>query len=486
MKPKLVLILIFILFFTFRLPGLGSDISNTDAYKWHYRSQNFLTAIKTGDLRSTYQHYQPGVTLMWINAVVKQAAFTAQYRLLGVAEPKTLQNADWYPVIHGISKAVLVLILGVMLWLQIYLIKNIFDDKIALFYGFFVSVEPYLIGMDRWFHLTSLETYFGFTSFLFLLWWYQEPRDHKLVRSGVFFGLSVLSKVTTLLTVPLCLLMIYVKGHKSFLKNVAIFSTFALLTCVTLFPALIADPSGVLVEMFTLVKNTSLSTNRNFEHGNLIGPLFYVINIILKMSPVTLLLFVISLINYKKINEHKPVLTWLLLYFSLYFVSLTTAGKKIDRYVIVMFPSMILLGSYFLSRQKSTIIKTVLGLSLALAIFVSYLYYPVYSSYNSPLFGGTKMALKLGIYDNSGEYFAQAASYLNGKGRDKKVYVPNGGGSFDYYYKGVRIYNAADKPDYVVVSLDFGRLINDRGCHNEEARFGSRETAIVYIFKCEP
>ncbi len=60
------------LFFAIRLAGLGNDISNTDVCRWHKRSQNFLSAVKSGNFEDTYQHYQPGVTLIWVNAFVKQ------------------------------------------------------------------------------------------------------------------------------------------------------------------------------------------------------------------------------------------------------------------------------------------------------------------------------------------------------------------------------------------------------------------------------
>ena len=181
MKNKRYLALILSIFLVTRVVGLGNDISNTDAYRWHKRSQNFLAAVKSGDFKSTYQHYQPGVTIMWINAFVKQVSFTTQYHVLGNDSPKTLENADWYPFIHGISKAVLVLVLAALLLLQVSLIYHLFGENSAFLYGFLISVEPYLIGIDRWFHLTSLETYFGFTSFLYLLYWYEKPRNKKLI-----------------------------------------------------------------------------------------------------------------------------------------------------------------------------------------------------------------------------------------------------------------------------------------------------------------
>ena len=83
------------LFLFLRLPGLGRDIANSDSIRWHRRSEKFLSALKQRDLSSTYQHYQPGVSLMWINSIVKQAAFSYQLATISSSDnaPKTLENA---------------------------------------------------------------------------------------------------------------------------------------------------------------------------------------------------------------------------------------------------------------------------------------------------------------------------------------------------------------------------------------------------------
>ena len=168
-KYKLILLIVLFLFLIFRLPGLGKDISNSDAVRWHRRSEDFLNALKSGNFADTYQHYQPGVTLMWLDAFVNDVSF--RYQIYKGLEPKTLENSTHYPVVHGISKSLLVLVLGALLFVQVFLVRKLFGNEISLVFGFFISVEPYLIGINRWFHLTSLETFFSFASFLFILNW---------------------------------------------------------------------------------------------------------------------------------------------------------------------------------------------------------------------------------------------------------------------------------------------------------------------------
>src|SRR3989344_5483834 len=131
-KYKLILLSILFLFFIFRLPGLGKDISNSDAARWHRRSEDFLNALKSGNFADTYQHYQPGVTLMWLDAIVNDLSF--KYQVLRGLEPKTLENSTYYPVVHGISKVFIVLVLGLLLFIQILLVRNIFFIYIFLIY----------------------------------------------------------------------------------------------------------------------------------------------------------------------------------------------------------------------------------------------------------------------------------------------------------------------------------------------------------------
>ena len=150
-----------------------------------------------------------------------------------------------------------------------------------------------------------------------------------------------------------------------------------------------------------------------------------------------------------------------------------------------MFPSILLVISYYLANIKPRLIKSAIPLGLVVISLVSLINFPVYSAYYSPVFGGARTALNMGIYDNSGEYFADSARYLNSKDRDINVYVPNNVASFYLYFKG-QLVEDPNIADYIVVSLDQDRTLpNNYGCPNLEASFGSIEQKVVYIFKCK-
>ena len=69
-KKTITLVLLFCLvFLVSRLPKLGADAINPDAVNWHYRSEQFVVGIKNQIWEKTYQHYHPGVTLMWVTGI---------------------------------------------------------------------------------------------------------------------------------------------------------------------------------------------------------------------------------------------------------------------------------------------------------------------------------------------------------------------------------------------------------------------------------
>jgi len=127
------MLLIILLFLLPRVFLLGTDISNSDALRWHRRSDNFLQALKNQNFEKTYQRYHPGVTAMWAGAVSEQ--ILNEYQKLKGDEIATLENAEFYPVLHALSKLVLIAILAFCFALQIYLVSKLFGSKTALLFG---------------------------------------------------------------------------------------------------------------------------------------------------------------------------------------------------------------------------------------------------------------------------------------------------------------------------------------------------------------
>lgn len=485
-KYKLILLSILFLFFIFRLPGLGKDISNSDAARWHRRSEDFLNALKSGNFADTYQHYQPGVTLMWLDAFVNDISF--KYQINKGMEPKTLENSTYYPIVHGISKTIIVLVLGVLFLVQILLVRKLFGDEVSLFFGFILSVEPYLIGINRWFHLTSLETFFSFTSFLFILNWYKFRENKFLVLSSVLLSLSVLSKLTTLIILPVYLIIFILGFRQKKDASLLIFGLIFVITFTVLFPAMLADFNMVVSKLSNAAFNAVTDNYASDMIPNYILPIYYIVILGIKLSPITILLFIFSLFIFIKKKELFTDKFKLFVFLNLlvYFLVLSISEQKIDRYSVAMFPPVLLISSFPIKHLYNKLKIIVCVSAFILIILISYLYFPVYSAYYSPILGGTETALKLGIYDNSGEYYAQSADYLSLKDRKNHVYVPYNYESFSYYYNGNMQRDYDINTDFLVTSVEhLDEVAAIEGCSDIVKTFGTKEKNIVFVLSCK-
>ncbi len=473
---KTAYILVLTLFLSVRLIGLNSDLANSDGLRWYYRSDAFLQALKQHNFKDTYQHYQPGETLMWINASVREATLIYDKIINpGSLKEHTLGNSSWFTFFDQLSKSVLVVILALIFIIQVLLIEKLYSRKIALTYAFLISLEPYLVGIDRWFHLTSLETYSGFCALLFLLVWIKNHTNKYLILSAVLLAVSALSKLTSISLVPLFLIIIYFNS-----KNLKLLSVYALVFCGAFFiafPAMWVNLPEVLTKLFSAAK-FAVDSNSTKDY------LMYLNIILYRLSPLTLFLFIISIFSLKKFVDKNIKL--MLVYIVYYIVLLSFADKKIDRYILVIFPSMLLIISILLSHLRQRTLLLVLSVVALFFVYVVYFYYPVYSAYYSPVFGGTAAALKYNAYDNNGEYFAQAALYLNSKGRDIKTYVPDNIDAFSPFYKG-KLESDVMKPiDYEIRSIDTKRKIPESiKCQIFDHTFGPRDYPVVYVFRCQ-
>lgn len=485
------LFVIVIVYLWARLFGLGGDILNSDGARWHRRSENFMQAIKTGDLASTYQHYQPGVTLMWINSATKGTVWKTQ-DLLKV--PRwSLENSRDFPKIHAVSKAVLVLVLSTLLIYQMFIVSKIANLKVALIYGFFISTEPYLIGIDRWFHLTSLESYFAFSALLTYLYSFIRHEKRVLLATGVLIALSVLSKLTGIIVLPLILLIEFIrvycsKNGKRLVVSVALLIAGFIFTALLLFPALWVDFSNVVQKLFGAATLAVESDIRAQYFKPPFSYVYYLVILAFKLSPVILFAFLASLVVFVRQLRRKEAAQgrFILAYFLAFFLALTVSTKKIDRYCLVLIPPLILFASVYLSRLRNKTLVFVITLQVIVSAVVYFRHFPALSGYYSPIFGGAQAALNIGVYENSGEYFAQSAFYLNDKGR-ANVYVPDNYESFKYFYQGNALRDYSKSAKYVVTSVDFDRKAPRivAGCDKLEKTFGPEyEIPYVYVFRC--
>jgi len=480
-SKKVLYLVVLIAFLVPRILTLGIDMSNSDALRWHDRSENFLNALKRGDFKSTYQRYHPGVILMWIGATASQVLLWTQQNFS--SEIKTYGNADFYPVMHGLSKILVVLVLFVCLSLQLFFIRELFGDRIALLYGFFVAVEPYLVGINRWFHLSSLEAFFAFVSILSVLEFLKTRKSIFIVISAIFSGLGVLTKMTVFITACfVTLLIVYECVRKKLgLQYILIYVFAFIFTFFIFFPALWVDPLGVASKMYNALFNAVVLDPRGDLLSTYAKVFYYPLVFLFKSSPLLVISSLYSMVVILKKGKFAEKIV--LLYFASVLLVLSFADQKIDRYVIALFLPMILLMSRTVAGFNRKLLRLFVICQLLFFTYATFCYYPVYSAYISPLVGFRRV-LSWGLYENSGEYYANAALYLNTKGREVSVYVPNNIYSFKPYYKG-KITSEQALANYIVYGLDFDRKQFPIfvGC-SVERYFGNKVYFPVAVYRC--
>ena len=480
-RYKLIAITLIYLFF--RLDSLGYDQTNNDSVRWYIRSEGFLQAIKDRDFSETYQKYHPGVTLMIVNSAIRQSFYSYQYTFTNYKID--LFAWDIFPLLNLFSKLGVIVVVLLTVYLQVYLIKNIWNEKSAILYFLFLAVEPYFIGINRWFHLTSFEVTFGFTSVLLILYWLKYRGYKYLFLSSFFLALAVLTKVTSIILGPIILIVLLrnylnTKEIKPFIYYFVIYIS----TIFMLFPAIWVDPFGVSSRIIDSIFNAVGEDPRVYLLSPFLNNFFYLVVLPFKLSPITFLLFLIAIYKFYKIKSFDISLLFLVI--AIYFISLSSSDQKIDRYSLVFFQPIFLISAVYLATTSQKFQNFIVGLSLIFIIFISFIYKPQYSSYYNPLLGGTKSAIDNGIYENGGTYFYDAAKLLNHLDPQKKVYVPNNIEAFSMFYNGKTLRDSSEKKDYIVVSLDIDRKSFDNlGCENLIQTFGPLDYKVVAIYSCK-
>lgn len=477
------LIAISILFFVVRVNSLGFDQTNNDSIRWFNRSEGFLTAIKTFNFNQTYQTYHPGVSLMLVNSFFRQIFYTYQYSALD--SKINIMSPDNFVYLNFFSKLANIFVLFLCLLLQAFLIKKLWRMKVSLLYFFFLACEPYFIGINRWFHLTSFEVVFSFTAILLILYWNKFASNIHLYLSALFLTLAVLTKVTTLILIPIFFFILFKnylqnKDIRFFLRFIGVF----VITLFLFFPALWVTPIQTLGKILGSIFHAVSEDPRKFQLNYYTNLFYYPLILLLKLSPLTIVLFSLALLNFKKIQNYEFNILLFVGIFYLLFLSLS--DQKIDRYSMVFFQPIILISAIFVAKFEDKFIYVYASFVLIFLAFVYVFYSPQYSSYYNPMLGGTKTALDIGLYENGGSYFNEAAFYLNNKSIKDSVLVPDNYEAFSMFYLGRSLMNGSSNYKYVVSSLDIDRKnFNNFECDSQIASFGPADYKVVAIFECK-
>ena len=416
------------LFFSTRVPGLGRDEINPDSVNWHWRSEQFVVALKAGNWQGTYQHYHPGVTLMWIVGptveVIKQL-FPQEYGSY---------NHENFSVFHTASKMVLVFVQFVLSLIAIYLLSKLFSPvKAFLIVGLF-TLEPFFVGNSRIIHLDLLMSLFILNGLSLAYWGIRDYKAWKVMLAGFFLSLAFLTKSVSAgaflfaFSFGAIWLWFYEKRDiKKIARYLVLLSASFVVATFLLFPALWVKPAYVLTELWQEGARGGVRKG----HGQIVmgeytrdaGAGFYPLVLLMKTSLVTwvgvALFLYFSLKNYKSMKSLSSFPLYLTIFYLGYLLVMTFPTKKIDRYMIPMVPYFAILAVLGYSQVEKLSKKLVPLLFLVFITIPLISFFPHYFTYTSPLFGSVKRAntiiaqkpfgiaipdLKQFIFERHGEY----------------------------------------------------------------------------------
>ena len=183
---------IFILAVAYRLPTLGYDFINSDAYHWKQRGYEFGGALVSFDFAKTAVTYHPGVPLLWNQFIAgKMFSIADAFYYKG-----SLSGNELFLVNHFWQKFILVIITSFLISLVFNLVKPYIGEKLSIIAVGLILLEPFYIGLSRAIHTDALLSLFMFLSFLcFLEYIKQEGYDIRGgAISGLFAGLAMLTK----------------------------------------------------------------------------------------------------------------------------------------------------------------------------------------------------------------------------------------------------------------------------------------------------
>lgn len=161
------------------------------------------------------------------------------------------------------------------------------------------------------------------------------------------------------------------------------------------------------------------------------GPLFYPVAMAFRLAPLTIVSLALLAVCWRRVApEYRLTALALIAYGFGFLLMMTLGAKKLDRYVLPIFPALGVLAALGVSaayawlRDRMAAVtdgasasmvpwkSTAVALVIVLAVWPAATTYPYYLSYYNPLLGGGPAAQRTVMVGN-GEGLDQVASWLN-------------------------------------------------------------------------
>ncbi len=401
-SPRWTTLLLLIVALIPRLPGLNRFLTSDENTNIFIAGSDVIAAFLRGDLRGTYWHFYPGVTMSWLDAI----GMGTQYLF------DSLSGATLLPFNEYIYNDILSLVLANRLPYAIlsgltipaiYLLsRQLLPHRIALLGAFFLAFDPFYLAHSRVAHGDApVATFMTLSALSFFIYaqnntsWIENKSANKPIAGRMrqtltrpyLIASAILGSLAALTKAPGQFMVLFIMGISLLytlqqirlttksqaaplplslsLKTIIIhwfvviiaWGLISLFIFILLWPSMWVDPIGTFRQMLA-------ETFSKVNQGHLVyflgqptldpGPWFYSYVIPFRMTPIILLGCLLSLLLFipkiKAMTNHQSpqlfsplFLLWLFTFTLLIFGNLSP--KKQDRYLLPLFPFLNLIAA---------------------------------------------------------------------------------------------------------------------------------------------
>lgn len=324
-----------------RLVTLGT-IRTVDEHLWQSRGDQFIKAVASLKFDKTLVAGQPGITTAW---------------LVGLAHPFRSLAAD---------QAAIALVTAILVLITTYFLTRLWGFSWGMVAGFFLALDPFLLGHSRLVHTDALLALFFLTGLVILLaavnpvYHRKVPVRRYLAFSAIATALAVLTKLFALIAIPAALAIIthaYLKGRRGALEGIRytlFWLTILIAVVYVLWPALWLHADRVFLH---LTERAALHAGGTRSQEITSMWWYYLREIPFRITPVTTLLLPAAAVGLlcagrtasERISKRTSAL--LLLTGIGYATALSFSLDKSDRYILVTFLTLTLVSVFGLSTM---------------------------------------------------------------------------------------------------------------------------------------
>lgn len=424
--------LFFAISLVIKLPYLGTFLT-VDEPRWIRGGGQFLMALRSGDLAQTYWHFHPGITITWGEALILwlQSLWATNTTL----EEFVKFQMDNLDISVGAMRLSGVVLTSLALPFIYALAKPLLGKWPSILGVGLLAVDPFWVAHSRIVNGDALAAVLMIASFLAFALLLDKPDYKFAIISGIFIGLSFLTKLPSQILVPLILMLAIIgyfkdRNWRFWLKALLLCGLTTTVVFVALWPAMWVAPIKTLQAMFI----------DTFEVGDIGGKdkveffvrevresqslYFYPLALLFRLTPINLIgsILAVGLLVTTKEIKSRQIVSLLLLFILVVVILANVSPKKADRYALSVILAIDLLAGIgwiwliqkFMAPKKPTIKPIIILTALLTAgqfIFI-FLNYPYVLTYYNPLLGGFAKAVEM-VPVGWGEGLEQAATWIN-------------------------------------------------------------------------